>query len=226
MFSARAARMAAPSRGFIPGSGSPSFAATVISRASLEKSFERTASCRPLRCMMFLNCECPAMASGLSTTGSPPRGRRDRSGNRDCDWRRVIGREPKKIQNAPRGKRCRRRRAQGCNPVQPLLEYKLHRRRNVAEPVALLGKPAEPGPRHVVDEQRNPLRREHVEDLDARFHALLRIGIEVDLDTRLLEQDDVMREIADEADRLAARRDHVDGMSDRVPGRMNRLNAG
>ena len=57
----------------------------------------------------------------------------------------------------------------------------------------------------MVDEQRNPLRREHVEGSDARFHALLRIGIEVDLDARLLEQDDVMREIADEADRLAAR---------------------
>src|SRR5881397_1188581 len=45
------------------GSGTPSFADTVISRASLENSLERAASWRPLRCMMFLNCEWPAMAS-------------------------------------------------------------------------------------------------------------------------------------------------------------------
>ena len=49
-------------RGFIVGSGSPCLAATVISRASLENIFDRTASWRPLRCMMFLNCEWPAMA--------------------------------------------------------------------------------------------------------------------------------------------------------------------
>src|SRR5690606_20529617 len=48
-------------RGFIAGSGKPDLAATVISRASLEKILERTASWRPLRCMMFLNCEWPAM---------------------------------------------------------------------------------------------------------------------------------------------------------------------
>ena len=44
------------------GSGRPSLAATVISRASLENSLDRIASCLPLRCMMFLNCEWPAMA--------------------------------------------------------------------------------------------------------------------------------------------------------------------
>ena len=65
MFSARAAMMAARSRGFIAGSGTPSLAETVISRASLPNSFDFAASCRPLRCMMFLNCECPAMASSL-----------------------------------------------------------------------------------------------------------------------------------------------------------------
>src|SRR5919204_5893755 len=63
MFSARAAKIAARRRGFMLGSGTPSFAATVISRASFENSLERAASCRPLRCMMFLNWECPAMAS-------------------------------------------------------------------------------------------------------------------------------------------------------------------
>ncbi len=51
------------SRGFIAGSGIPDLAATVISRERREKSFERTASARPLRCMMFLNLEWPAMES-------------------------------------------------------------------------------------------------------------------------------------------------------------------
>src|ERR1700731_659809 len=61
MFSARAAMIAARSRGFIAGSGRPIFAETVISRASLPNSFDLAASWRPLRCMMFLNCEWPAM---------------------------------------------------------------------------------------------------------------------------------------------------------------------
>src|SRR5882757_3865536 len=61
MFSCRAEMMAARSRAFIEGSGWPILAATVISRASLENNFDFWASCRPLRCMMFLNWECPAM---------------------------------------------------------------------------------------------------------------------------------------------------------------------
>src|SRR5262247_1514480 len=61
MFSARAACTASRSRGFMSGSGRPVLAATVISRASLANILERAASCRPLRCMMFLNCEWPAM---------------------------------------------------------------------------------------------------------------------------------------------------------------------
>src|SRR5580692_5314402 len=65
MFSARAAMMAARSRGFIAGSGVPSFAETVISRASLPNNFDFAASCRPLRCMMFLNCEWPAIVHSL-----------------------------------------------------------------------------------------------------------------------------------------------------------------
>src|SRR5215472_14285776 len=65
MFSVRAAITAARRRGFMAGSGRPSLAATVISRASLLNSLDFTASCRPLRCMMFLNCECPAIASSL-----------------------------------------------------------------------------------------------------------------------------------------------------------------
>jgi hypothetical protein len=43
-------------RGFMSGSVPPPiFTATVISLERRENSFERTASCRPLRCMMFLN---------------------------------------------------------------------------------------------------------------------------------------------------------------------------
>src|SRR5215203_2018455 len=63
MFSWRAEMIAARSRAFIAGSGAPILAATVISRASLLNSFDFWASCRPLRCMMFLNWECPAMRS-------------------------------------------------------------------------------------------------------------------------------------------------------------------
>src|SRR3981189_2720124 len=75
MFSARAAMIAARSRGFIAGSGIPSFADTVISRASLPNSLDLTASCRPLRCMMFLNCECPdiALLRGLLGCSLGPR---------------------------------------------------------------------------------------------------------------------------------------------------------
>src|SRR3954463_14421881 len=51
-------------RAFMLGSGRPVLAATVISRESLENSLERAESARPLRCMMFLNFECPAMVPG------------------------------------------------------------------------------------------------------------------------------------------------------------------
>ena len=51
------------------GSGMPIFAATVISRASFENIFDLTASWRPLRCMMFLNCEWPAMAPLCGQSG-------------------------------------------------------------------------------------------------------------------------------------------------------------
>src|SRR5262249_48187111 len=77
MFSARAAMMAARRRGFIPGSGNPSLAATVISRASLPNSLDLAASCRPLRCMMFLHCECRAM---VAPTGVRPAGGKGAAG--------------------------------------------------------------------------------------------------------------------------------------------------
>src|SRR5580693_3680042 len=65
MFSARAAMMAARNRAFMAGSGVPSLAETVISRASLPNNFDFAASCRPLRCMMFLNCEWPGIVHSL-----------------------------------------------------------------------------------------------------------------------------------------------------------------
>src|SRR6056297_2988699 len=52
-------------RGFFSGSGSPILAATVISLASLENSFDRAASWRPLRCWMFAHLEWPAICHHL-----------------------------------------------------------------------------------------------------------------------------------------------------------------
>src|SRR5690349_2393398 len=62
---ARAFCTARRRRALNAGSGMPSLAATVISRASLENTFERAASDLPLRCMIFLACEWPAMRSPL-----------------------------------------------------------------------------------------------------------------------------------------------------------------
>src|SRR6187401_2846566 len=59
---ARALLHASRRRGFMSGSGMPDLAATVISRESLEKAAERFLSCAPLRCMMFLNLEWPAIS--------------------------------------------------------------------------------------------------------------------------------------------------------------------
>src|SRR3954463_1496471 len=63
---ALAALTAARRRAFMSGSGAPIFAATVISRASLENIAERFLSCAPLRYMMFLNLLWPAIAAHLS----------------------------------------------------------------------------------------------------------------------------------------------------------------
>src|ERR1700756_612527 len=61
MDSALALATARRRRAFIAGSGRPALAATVISRESLENSLDRALSARPLRCMMFLNFEWPAI---------------------------------------------------------------------------------------------------------------------------------------------------------------------
>src|SRR3982751_4825250 len=58
---ARALVTASRRRAFIEGSGTPSLAATVISRASLENTLLRAASLLPLRNMIFLACEWPAI---------------------------------------------------------------------------------------------------------------------------------------------------------------------
>src|SRR5664279_865325 len=84
MFSWRAEMIAARSRAFIEGSGWPNLAATVISRASLLNSFDFWASCRPLRCMMFLNWECPAIRSSFRIV-------RDVGGWKARRYRPVIG---------------------------------------------------------------------------------------------------------------------------------------
>ena len=62
MLALRAAAMAERRRGFCSGSGAPSLAATWISRASRANCLARLASWAPLRYMMFLNWEWPAMA--------------------------------------------------------------------------------------------------------------------------------------------------------------------
>src|SRR3978361_101380 len=90
MFSCRAEMIAARRRAFMEGSGWPILAATVISRASLENSFDFWASCRPLRCMMFLNWECPAMRSLSGFVRYVSDGKRG-----------VIGGQPAKIKDLP-----------------------------------------------------------------------------------------------------------------------------
>src|SRR4051812_46313104 len=98
MLASRAAIIAARRRGLAPGSGAPRRAAVVISRISLVKIFALAASCRPLRCMMFLNWEWPAIALttrlsevfgrlyhfscglGLLETGSPKRAAQKKAG--------------------------------------------------------------------------------------------------------------------------------------------------
>src|SRR5215468_10237311 len=135
IFSARAAITAARSRGFMAGSGMPSLAATVISRASLPNSLDFAASCRPLRCMMFLNWEWPAML--FSSTPAPRRTMRARRSGENRLIRGVIERARHKIQIAPRPA------ATGALPfrgrAQAWSEHELHRRRHVAIAVAELG---------------------------------------------------------------------------------------
>src|SRR5271155_5873039 len=61
MLAWRAASTAARKRGLAAGSGRPERAAVVISRMILVNTLPRFLSCAPLRNMMFLNCEWPAI---------------------------------------------------------------------------------------------------------------------------------------------------------------------
>ena len=82
------------------------------------------------------------------------------------------------------------------------------------------------GPRQMVDQRRHALGCKHIHDLDARLDALLGIGVEPDLHARSLHQYDMVHEVADDEQRLAARVYHEAGMSDRVPRGMHCLHAG
>src|SRR3954447_2340488 len=65
---------ARPSAGLPSGSPPPSFAATVIARASLVKSLPRRASTIAFLCLIPAHLECPAMArDSMSAGASAPR---------------------------------------------------------------------------------------------------------------------------------------------------------
>src|SRR6266566_1081904 len=111
-------------------------------------------------------------------------------------------------------------------PSLRVLKHQSHGLRYVAEAVALLGEMTDAGPRQMVDERRHALGCEHIHDLDARLDALLGIGVEADLHARFLHQDNMVHEVANDEERLAARINHKAGMSDRVPRGIHRLDAG
>src|SRR5262249_52538364 len=108
-----------------------------------------------------------------------------------------------------------------AKPSQRALKHQSHRFLHVAEAVALFGEMTDAGPRQMVDERQHALGCEHVHDLDARLDALLGIGVEADLHARFLHQDDMVHEVADDEERLAARINHKAGMADRVPRGMH-----
>ena len=61
MFAILAACTADLNLGFVSGSFEPSFAATVISFESFEKTFDLCLSALPFLCLMPAQCECPAI---------------------------------------------------------------------------------------------------------------------------------------------------------------------
>src|SRR5262249_35735472 len=65
MLALRAAAMAARRRGLAAGSGWPCLAAVVSSRMIFVKRRPRRASWAPLRTLMFLNCEWPAISESV-----------------------------------------------------------------------------------------------------------------------------------------------------------------
>jgi hypothetical protein len=101
----------------------------------------------------------------------------------------------------------------------------LHRLWIEAESVAVLGEMPEARPGQVIDERQHFLRHQHIHGLDARRHALLRIGVECDLHAWVIDQDQMVHEVAGEKQRLVARIHHEAGVTDGVAGHVHRLNA-
>jgi hypothetical protein len=91
--------------------------------------------------------------------------------------------------------------------------------RMISEAVFFLRHMAQPWPWEMIAEQRDTVHRKHTEDLDAGICRLLWIKIIDELASRLLQQENrVMRQIADQADRLIPGRQHEACMSSSVPG--------
>src|SRR5690242_2005723 len=85
---------------------------------------------------------------------------------------------------------------------------------------------SEPGPREMVGDERHAVLRQHVEYAQPGSDGLLRVGIEDELDARPLDhQTMVMRDVPGKTQRLAARRNEVNRVTDGVAGRRHRLNA-
>src|SRR5437762_11364369 len=87
MLAWRAANTAARSRGLAFGSDRPERAAVVSSRMILVKTLARFLSCAPLRYMMFLNCEWPAIPAGPNSRMVDVAGQRARPGHHLSDRR-------------------------------------------------------------------------------------------------------------------------------------------
>src|SRR6266480_3174999 len=106
-------------------------------------------------------------------------------------------------------------------------ERRLHQRWEVPIPVALRAEIADAGPREVIRDEWNALPREHLEHAQTAADGLLAIGIIGKLQAWALHHQDVMvGNVADVADHLSLRGDHVDGEPDGVdvlrldPGRL------
>jgi hypothetical protein len=78
-----------------------------------------------------------------------------------------------------------------------LINHHLQRSREVPETLALFSYVANAGPRKMIGDERDAIRRQHVEDTHARVRRLLGIGVVCELDTRLLNQQYLMvRQVA------------------------------
>jgi hypothetical protein len=95
------------------------------------------------------------------------------------------------------------------------------------ETVAELGDMADAGPREVITKEGNSISGKHIEHPHARVGPLLGVRMVKELEARLQHQQNMkVREIADDAQRLALGRDHEDRVPNGVTGRRHRLDAG